>query len=50
MHESTIAALNTEIQSTEETVTIDTTTIAVADTGQLSNTLTGCRKREPLIK
>ncbi|MEC8186567.1 MAG: hypothetical protein VX208_15905, partial [SAR324 cluster bacterium] len=44
MDESTIAELNTEIQSTEETVTIDTTTIAVADTGQLSNTLTDAEK------
>ena len=35
MDQSTIAELNTQIESSDETVTIDTT-IAVADTGQLS--------------
>ena len=44
MDESTIAELNTEIESIEETVTIDTTSIAVTDTGKLSDTLTDAEK------
>ncbi|MEK9984729.1 MAG: hypothetical protein VW879_08295, partial [Opitutae bacterium] len=44
MDSSTLAELNTQIESSDETVTIDTTSIAVADTGKLADTLTDAEK------
>ena len=41
-----LAALTTEIESTEVTVTIDTTSIAVTDSGKLADTLTDEEKGE----
>ncbi|MDP6654534.1 MAG: hypothetical protein QGH79_00645, partial [SAR324 cluster bacterium] len=46
MDADTIAALTTEIESTEVTVTIDTTSIAVTDSGKLADTLTDEEKGE----
>jgi hypothetical protein len=43
---ASLAALTTEIESTEETVTIDTTSIAVTDSGKLADTLTDAEKGE----
>ena len=44
MDNSTLSALNDQIESSDETVTIDTTSIAVADTGKLADTLTDAEK------